>query len=278
MTAPQRVFFFCYRGFGTVYSAKFNYTGEAAAVKKIKLPKKKNALNPRLITEIEHLKACRHPNITSFIVSHVHRNQLFIVMELVTGATLHSVNDMVEKHDDGFIAAVARSCLSAISCIHSKGLIHQDIKSENILVSVEGEIKVTDFGLSSKITDSVRDPHAGTVDYHAPEMLAPVPAFCEKVDIWAMGIVVVEMVNGSPPYSSAPVDQVRQLILANPTPVLSEPVTDLLGSFIHSLCTVDQEVRPSAATALEDPFLQGAADNHGVAAYVAGLKAKSKKK
>jgi p21-activated kinase 1 len=275
------VFFFCYRGFGTVYAAKFFHTGEAAAVKKIKFPKKKNALSPMLIKEIEHLKACRHPNITSFIISHVHRNHLFIVMELVTGATLHVVNGMVEKHDDGFIAAVARSCLSAISCIHSKGLIHQDIKSENILVSVEGEIKVTDFGVSSKITDSVRNPHAGTVDYHAPEMLAPVPAFCEKVDVWAMGIVVVEMVNGSPPHSpdsSATPDQVKRLILANPTPVLSEPVTDLLGSFIHSLCTVDQEVRPSAATALEDPFLQGAADKHGVAAYVAGLKAKSKKK
>nr|XP_030128781.3 serine/threonine-protein kinase PAK 3 isoform X2 [Taeniopygia guttata] len=185
-------------GFGTVYKAINPATGDVVALKK--MPLRKRSRNELVVNEIQVMKENRHPNIVNYIDSYLVNEDLWLVMEYVDGGTLTSVLVQVFM-EERIIAAISRECLKALDFLHSKNVIHRDVKSDNILLGMDGSVKLTDFGLCAQLTQerSTRCTVLGTPYWVAPEILKR-KEYNTQVDVWALGIVAIEMLEGEPPY------------------------------------------------------------------------------
>jgi p21-activated kinase 1 len=136
-------FAFPRRASGGVYTAYQQGTNLSVAIKQMNLEKQPK--QDLIINEILVMKSSRHPNIVNFIDSFLHKGDLWVVMEYMEGGSLTDVvtcNIMTE----GQIAAVSRETTEGLRHLHSHGVIHRDIKSDNILLSLTGEIKLSELG------------------------------------------------------------------------------------------------------------------------------------
>ncbi|XP_064526483.1 serine/threonine-protein kinase PAK 3-like [Pseudopipra pipra] len=165
------------------------------AIKMMCLCKEKYA-REIILTEVSLLSSVRHPNIIRYIDSYLFNEQLWLVMEYVEGCSLATVV-FIQALEEEMIASISRECLKALDFLHSNLVIHRDFKSANILLGMDGSVKLIDFGFCAWLNpwEKKRRSLIGTPFYMAPEMLAG-DKYDAKVDIWALGITALEMVDG----------------------------------------------------------------------------------
>ncbi|KAG0267871.1 signal transducing kinase of the PAK [Actinomortierella ambigua] len=222
---------------GGVYTAYQVGTNVSVAIKQMNLeqqPKKELIINEILV-----MKESSHKNIVNYIDSFLYRGDLWVVMEYMEGGSLTEVvttNEMA----DAQIGAVCRETLLGLEHLHSKGVIHPD------------------FGFCAQLKESQgkRTTMVGTPYWMAPEVVTR-KEYGPKVDIWSLGIMAIEMLEGEPPYLNENPLRALYLIATNGTPQLQHPekVSPDFKDFLDKCLEVDPEKRPTATELLRHPFI-----------------------
>ncbi|XP_066140846.1 serine/threonine-protein kinase PAK mbt [Euwallacea fornicatus] len=243
---------------GTVCIAHDRNTGRQVAVKKMDLRKQQR--RELLFNEVVIMRDYHHPNIVEMFDSYLVNDELWVVMEFLEGGAL---TDIVthSRMDEEQIATVCKQCLKALAYLHSQGVIHRDIKSDSILLSLDGRVKLSDFGFCAQVSQELpkRKSLVGTPYWMSPEVISRLP-YGPEVDIWSLGIMVIEMIDGEPPFFNEPPLQAMRRIREMPPPKLknAHKVSPRLQSFLDRMLVRDPAQRASAQELLAHPFLRQA--------------------
>ncbi|XP_021811891.1 CBL-interacting serine/threonine-protein kinase 12-like [Prunus avium] len=190
--------------FAKVYHAKNIKTNESVAIKVIDKEKiLKGGLIAHIKREISILRRVRHPNIVQLFEVMATKAKIYFVMEYVRGGELF--NKVAKGRLKEEVARkYFQQLISAVGFCHARGVYHRDLKPENLLLDENGDLKVSDFGLSA-VSDEIRQDglfhtFCGTPAYVAPEVLGRKGYDAAKVDIWSCGVVLFVLMAGYLPF------------------------------------------------------------------------------
>lgn len=257
--------------FGSVYLSLNVTTGEMMAVKQVEVPKYSSqdenviGMVEALQFEVSTLKDLDHPNIVQYLGFEVKDNVYSLFLEYVAGGSVGSLIRMYGRFDEPLIQYLTSQVLKGLSYLHSRGILHRDMKADNVLLDQDGICKISDFGISKKSKDIYSNSDMtmrGTVFWMAPEMVDTKQGYSAKVDIWALGCVVLEMFAGKRPWSNlevvAAMFKIGKAKSAPPIPEDTLPLISAAGrQFIDACFEIDPEKRPTAEDLLSHPFLTG---------------------
>ncbi|KAH7657766.1 Non-specific serine/threonine protein kinase protein [Dioscorea alata] len=190
--------------FAKVYHARNARTGESVAIKVIDKEKiLKRGLIAHIKREISILRRVRHPNIVHLHEVMATKAKIYFVMEFVRGGELFSRVAKGRLSEDT-ARRYFQQLISAVAFCHARGVFHRDIKPENLLLDENGDLKVSDFGLSAVADQTHQDglfhTFCGTPAYVAPEVLACRGYDAAKADIWSCGVVLYVLMAGYLPF------------------------------------------------------------------------------
>ncbi|XP_071963693.1 serine/threonine-protein kinase PAK 4-like isoform X2 [Antedon mediterranea] len=240
---------------GIVCIATERETGRQVAVKKMDLRKQQR--RELLFNEVVIMRDYKHPNIVEMYDSYLVGDELWVVMEFLEGGALTDIVTHAKLEEEQ-IAFVCKSILTALSFLHSQGVIHRDIKSDSILLTHDGKVKLSDFGFCAQVSHDMpkRKSLVGTPYWMAPEVISRLP-YGPEVDIWSLGIMVMEMVDGEPPFFNEPPLQAMRRIRDMPPPKLKNTyrASPRLQGFLEKMLIRDPSQRANAYELLKHPFL-----------------------
>ena len=239
-----------------MYLARSRSTGENYALKRIILKNKQQY--EQIVNEISMTVMSQNPNVVNYYQSYKFQNCLWIIVELMKGNLTDLIMDKAGSIPEDLMAYITREVLLGLNALHNQYRIHRDIKSDNILLSLEGLVKLGDFGYAAQLTaeQDKRTTVVGTPSWMAPELVIGAK-YDEKVDIWSLGIVLLEMAEGEPPNLRENPMKALYLTANGPPPSLSEKErwSPEFNRFITICLTKDPAHRPDTNDLLNDPFI-----------------------
>ncbi|KAJ3024476.1 UNVERIFIED_CONTAM: Protein kinase [Siphonaria sp. JEL0065] len=244
------------------------------AIKQMDL--KKQPRKELLVNEIMIMRDSSHPNIVNYLDSFLVKEDLWLVLELMEGGTLTNIidnNTITEPQ----IAVICNETTKGLQHLHERQIIHRDIKSDNVLLGANGQVKITDFGYCARLTADrgKRATMVGTPYWMAPEVVKQ-KEYGPKVDMWSLGIMAIECIEGEPPYLDEDPLKALYLIATNGTPTLKNPekLSSLFKNFLGRCLEVDVAKRTSSDELIQHQFLKTAPPLSVLAPLVAPKKRK----
>lgn len=276
-SAPPKPIFKWVRGeiigkgtYGKVYLALNATTGEMIAVKQVEIPRTASDKNDdRQLTlvqalkqESETLKDLDHPNIVQYLGFEETPTHLSIFLEYVPGGSIGGCLKKHGKFDENVTKSFTWQILNGLEYLHSKGILHRDLKADNILVEATGVCKISDFGISKR-TDDVNangqfTAMQGTVFWMAPEMInSKENGYNSKIDIWSVGCIVLEMWAGERPWSTEEMVAVMFKLYGKAAPPVPQNVhlSALADDFRRKCFAINPDDRPTAAELRRHKYL-----------------------
>lgn len=275
--------------FGSVYSAVNLDSGSFIAVKEIKFQELAGLPNlySQIKDELSVMEMLHHPNVVEYYGIELHRDRVYIFEEYCPGGSLAALLEHGRIEDEGVIQVYTMQMLDGLSYLHSQGIVHRDIKPDNILLDARGAIKLVDFGAakvlaknqrtlqrSRRLPDTVFPQNGasnnviltmnhsltGTPMYMSPEIIKNERKGRHgAMDIWALGCVVLEFATGKKPWSNLDNEWaiMFHIGVATQHPPLPEPgqLSPLGINFIKRCLTIDPSQRPSATELMEHPWM-----------------------
>ncbi|KAJ3002915.1 Cyclin-dependent kinase-like 3, partial [Thoreauomyces humboldtii] len=205
--------------YGVVMKCRHKETGQTVAIKKFKESEDDLQIRKTALREVRMLKQLKHDNIVNLIEVFRRKGKLYLVFEHLDHTILEDLDKRPHGLSDDRENGTVRKCmwqlLKAMDYLHSHNVIHRDIKPENILVSVNGVVKLCDFGFArtlagpgAKYTDYV-----ATRWYRAPELLVGDTEYGKAVDVWATGCIFAEILTGQPLFpGDTDIDQLYRIM------------------------------------------------------------------
>ncbi|CRG85932.1 mitogen-activated protein kinase kinase kinase [Talaromyces islandicus] len=258
--------------YGRVYLGMNADTGDVLAVKQVEV-------NPRIAgqdkdrikemvaamdQEIDTMQHLEHPNIVQYLGCERGELSISIYLEYISGGSIGSCLRKHGKFEESVVKSLTQQTLSGLAYLHDQGILHRDLKADNILLDLDGTGKISDFGISKK-TDNIYGNDAsnsmqGSVFWMAPEVVqSQGQGYSAKVDIWSLGCVVLEMFAGRRPWSrEEAIGAIFKLGSLSQAPPIPEEVAVNISpaalAFMYDCFTIDTFDRPTAEILLSHPF------------------------
>ncbi|MBA2543045.1 MAG: serine/threonine protein kinase, partial [Deltaproteobacteria bacterium] len=213
-------------GMGTVLLAKHRFTGVAVAIKVLRPELQSDAgVQERFLAEAQAPNAIGHPAIVKVLdAGRTPEGTLYMAMELLVGRSLREALARDELTPDQRKRVVVDLC-TVLGHAHARNFIHRDLKPDNVFLSPADEVKLLDFGIA-KMLDDVRQLRTaagvvlGTPAYMAPEQLADARNVDARADLWAIGVMLYEMVTNRLPWAAtAPQELLLAVAAGEVTPI-----------------------------------------------------------
>ncbi|KAJ7612495.1 Pkinase-domain-containing protein [Mycena polygramma] len=244
--------------FGSVYRALNLNTGQMVAVKRIRLEGLKEDEVTTLMREVDLVKSLSHPSIVKYEGMARDQDTLSIVLEYAENGSLGQTLKAFGKLNERLVASYVVKILEGLHYLHSSDVVHCDLKAANILTTKNGNVKLSDFGVSLNLRAMEREIKdvAGTPNWMAPEVIE-LKGASPKSDIWSLACTVVELLTGRPPYAEiANSMSVMFRIVEDDMPPLPEGCSHLLEDFLTQCFNKDPTKRPSAEFLCEHQWLK----------------------
>jgi len=245
--------------FGQVHRAVHRLGKFEVAIKSASMLSQEQAED--LKSEINILKQCRHPNIVTYYgcLGPNEKGETWVIMDYCEGG---SIEDIMQHRqyplDEAQIAHIAYCTVSSLVYLHSKKIIHGDIKGSNLLLTSTAIVKLADFGVSKQRRDGFSDDQMirGSTLWMAPELIDEQDND-EKVDIWALGISCIEMAEMKAPYADYPPLRAVRAISSNSPPTLKDASSSSKDfvDFLTQVLVRNPHHRPAATQLLDHPFI-----------------------
>lgn len=258
--------------FGKVKFAINTETGEQVAIKILDKEKiQKQNMGAQIKKEISIMKMVKHPNIVKLYEVLASRTKIFIVLELITGGELFDKIVAEGRFDENTARFYYRQLIKGVKYCHSQGVCHRDLKPENLLLDQNGDLKISDFGLSALYTGSADDEGratllhttCGTPNYVAPEVLNDKGYDGRAADVWSSGVILYVLLAGflpfDEPHMSALFRKIQKAEFTYPS-WFSPPVRNL----IDRILIADPTARASVSDIEAHPWFIGPDNYHDI--------------
>ncbi|KAG7622290.1 Protein kinase domain [Arabidopsis suecica] len=249
---------------GVVQLVQHKWTGQFFALKVIQL-NIDEAIRKAIAQELKINQSSQCPNLVTSYQSFYDNGAISLILEYMDGGSLADFLKSVKAIPDSYLSAIFRQVLQGLIYLHhDRHIIHRDLKPSNLLINHRGEVKITDFGVSTVMTNTagLANTFVGTYNYMSPERIVG-NKYGNKSDIWSLGLVVLECATGKFPYAPpnqeetwTSVFELMEAIVDQPPPALpSGNFSPELSSFISTCLQKDPNSRSSAKELMEHPFL-----------------------
>ncbi|KAE9448704.1 hypothetical protein C3L33_19388, partial [Rhododendron williamsianum] len=250
---------------GLVQLVRHKWVGTLFALKVIQMTIQEE-IRKQIVQELKINQGSQCPNVVVCYHSFYHNGVISLVLEYMDRGSLTDIIRQVKTILEPYLAVVCKQVLQGLVYLHNeRHVIHRDIKPSNLLVNHKGEVKITDFGVSAMLANSMgqRDTFVGTYNYMAPERISG-STYDYKSDIWSLGMVIMECAIGRFPYIQTEEHQawpsfyeLLEAIVGSPPPSAPpDQFSPEFCSFVSSCIQKDPQDRLPALDLLNHPFIK----------------------